>query len=128
MITTERLIIDIASNDEMLRLIEEQTDEEMKAAYGEMLAGCKEHPQQRQWYAVWFIKLKTGETVGDYCFKGLNPDGSVEIGYGILPEYWDKGYATEAVIAAAKWAAGQPDVKRIEAETDLDNIASQRVL
>ena len=128
MIQTDRLSLSIASDDEMLSLVEQQTDEDMKAAYGEMLAGGREHPEQRQWYAVWFIRSKTGETVGDFCFKGLSPDGSVEIGYGIYPEYWGKGYATEAVNAAARWAAMQPGVIRIEAETAPDNKASQRVL
>lgn len=128
MIITNRLKIEIASDEEMRLLIEKQTDEEMKKAYGEMLAGCRAHPENRQWYAVWFIRLYNGEVVGDYCFKGLQPDGSVEIGYGLLPQYWGNGYATEAIIAAVEWAIKQPGVKRIEAETDPDNAASQRVL
>ena len=128
MISTARLNIEAASDDEMRLLIEKQTSEEMKAAYGEMLAGCLANPEQRQWYAVWFLRLKTGETIGDYCFKGLLPDGNAEIGYGLEPEYWGKGYATEAVIAAVDWALKQPSVKRIEAETEPGNIASQRVL
>ena len=128
MISTARLNIEVASDDEMRLLIEAQTSEEMKAAYGEMLAGCQAKPEQRQWYAVWFLRLKSGETIGDYCFKGLFADGSVEIGYGLEPEYWGKGYGTEAVIAAVDWALKQPGVKRIEAETEPGNIASQRVL
>jgi len=128
MISTTRLNLDMATDDEMQLLMEAQTDDEMKAAYGEMLAGSQAHPDKRQWYAVWFIRLKNGDVVGDYCFKGLQPDGSVEIGYGLLPKYWGKGYATEAVIATADWAAKQPGVKRIEAETDPENAASQRVL
>ena len=127
MIQTDRLCISIASDEEMRALAEAQTEEEMKAAYEEMLAGCKAHPEQRQWYAVWLIRLTSGETVGSYCFKGLS-DGCVEIGYGLLPEYWGKGYATEAVTAAAAWASCQPGVKRIEAETDPENTASQHVL
>lgn len=128
MISTARLNIELASDDEMSLLIEEQTSEEMKVAYGEMLAGCKENPKNRQWYAVWFLRLKSGETIGNYSFKGLLEDGSVEIGYGLEPEYWGKGYATEAVIAAVDWAMKQPGVKRIEAETEPENTASQRVL
>ena len=128
MISTARLNIEAASDDEMRLLIEKQTSEEMKAAYGEMLAGCLANPEQRQWYAVWFLRLKTGETIGDYCFTGLLPDGNAEIGYGLEPEYWGKGYATEAVIAAVDWALKQPGVKRIEGETEPGNIASQRVL
>lgn len=128
MISTARLNIEVASDDEMRLLIEKQTTEDMKAAYSEMLAGCQINPEQRQWYAVWFLRLKSGEIIGDYCFKGLLADGSAEIGYGLEPEYWGKGYATEAVIAAVDWALKQPGVKRIEAETEPGNAASQRVL
>ena len=128
LIITERLNIRIASDDEMRELIAEQTDEGMKAAYGEMLAGCIAHPTQRQWYAVWLIGLKNGEHLGELCFRGLPPDGVVEIGYGLSPEFWGKGYATEAVTAAVEWASKQPGVTAVEAETDDENVASQRVL
>ena len=128
LIITERLKICIASDDEMRELIAEQTDEELKAAYGEMLAGCIARPAQRQWYAVWLIGLKNGEHLGELCFKGLPPDGVVEIGYGLSPEFRGKGYATEAVTATAEWASQQPGVTAVEAETDDENVASQRVL
>lgn len=50
---------------------------------------------------------RTGETIG---FVGLNtaalpgilPDDAVEIGWRLAPEYWGKGYATEA---ARAWLA-----------------------
>ena len=77
---------------------------------------------------IWFIELKDGTHVGDLCFKGLNADGSVEIGYGIVDEYQGKGCATEAAEAAVAWALEQPGVIRVEAETEPDNKASQRVL
>ena len=128
MIKTERLNIRVASDDEMRVLISEQTIEELKIAYGEMLASCEANPEQRQWYAAWFIELPTGERIGELCFKGLSSDGIVEIGYGLLPEFWGNGYASEAVIAMTEWASKQPGVKMIEAETDVGNIASQRVL
>lgn len=128
MIKTERLTIRTASDNEMAALIAEQKEEELKAAYGEMLAQSKANPQQRQWYAMWFIELPSGERVGELCFKGLSCDGIVEIGYGLLPEFWGKGYATEAVMAVTEWASRQQGVKQIEAETDAENIASQRVL
>ena len=127
MIKTERLEIEIAFEDEILALIDEQTDEGLKAAYTEMLNGSRAHPQERAWYAPWFIRLHDGQRIGELGFKGL-ADGSVEIGYGLSPEHWNKGYATEAVRAAVTWAASQPGVGRIEAETEPDNIASQKVL
>ncbi|MBO7726098.1 MAG: GNAT family N-acetyltransferase [Thermoguttaceae bacterium] len=128
MIKTERLTIRIASDDEMRGLISEETDPELKKAYGEMLGLSRANPDSRQWFAAWLIRLPDGTRVGDLCFKGLSPDGGVEIGYGILPEYQGKGYATETVSAAARWASNQPGVQFIEAETDPENGASQAVL
>ena len=100
----------------------------MRIAYCEMEAGARSHPEARQWYAPWIIRLADGESVGELCFKGLSPDGTVEIGYGIDDAFRGCGYATEAVAAVTEWAARQPGVSRIEAETAPDNAASQRVL
>ena len=128
MIETKRLRIRIADQDEMVRMIEQETDAELKCAYQEMLQGCLDHPEQWQWYAIWIIERPDQLRVGDPCFKGLQPDGSAEIGYGILAEYQGRGYASEAVDAAVEWALSQPGITRVEAETDPDNCASQRVL
>ncbi len=127
-IETERLVIQTASEDEMNAYIEKQTDPILITAYKEMLQWCLNHPQDWNWYAIWFIALKDGSHVGDLSFKGLNADGSVEIGYGISEECRGHGYATEAVTAAVAWALSQPGVRRVEAETEPDNNKSQRVL
>jgi RimJ/RimL family protein N-acetyltransferase len=54
--------------------------------------------------------------------------GTVEIGYDIVPEYWNRGYATEAAKALIGWAFSQLGVKRVVAECLIDNVASARVL
>ena len=128
MIETKRLKIHAASRHEMEVFIDNQTSDELKAAYTEMLEGSLKHPEQRVWYAIWMIELKGGIHIGELSFKGIDPNGVIEIGYGVLPEYEGYGYATEAVSAVVKWAYGQPEVTRIEAETDSNNFASQRVL
>ena len=128
MIETKRLKICIADREEMERYIKTQTDAELIQAYTEMLQGCIDHPDQWAWYAIWMIGLKDGTNVGDLSFKGFNTDCCVEIGYGIRDAYQGRGYATEAVAAAVNWALAQPDVTRVEAETEPDNRASQRVL
>lgn len=125
---TQRLILHVASRGEMVGFIETQTDAELTTAYNEMLQGSLAHPEQWEWYAIWMIELKNGTHVGDLSFKGLHPDGRAEIGYGISEGYRLKGYATEALSAAVQWALGQPGVVRVEAETEPDNAASQRVL
>ena len=127
-IETDRLIIRAASREEMLGIIDSQTDDGLRKAYREMLQGSLEHPDQREWYAVWTIKGKDGSDVGELSFKGFNEDGSVEIGYGVSETQRGQGYATEAVHAAVRWALRQPGVTRVEAETEPGNQASQRVL
>lgn len=128
MIETENLKIYAASQDEMEKFIESQTDNVLKTAYTEMLNGCIENPEQWEWYAIWMIELKDGTHIGELCFKGLNSTGIVEIGYGIIEKYQKHGYATEAVKAISAWAFQEPKVLAIEAETDENNTASKRVL
>ncbi len=128
MIETKRLKIYPAAREQMEAFIAAETDAELKKAYTEMLEGCIQHPDQWEWYAMWMIELRDETHVGDLCFKGLEANGMAEIGYGIHEEYQGQGYATEAVGAAVVWALQQPGVKRVEAETDPANRASQRVL
>ena len=127
-IETKRLKLYPASQAQMEAIIDSEADIELRKAYTQMLEGCLRQPDQWQWYAMWMIELRDGTHVGDLCFKGLEADGAVEIGYGIMEEYRGHGYATEAVDAAAAWALRQPSVIRVEAETESDNRASQRVL
>jgi RimJ/RimL family protein N-acetyltransferase len=128
MIETENLKIYAASQDEMEKFIESQTNDILKAAYTEMLNGCIENPEQLEWYAIWMIELKDGTHIGELCFKGIDSNGVAEIGYGIMKKYQCHGYATEAVKAILKWAFQESKVLAIEAETDDKNIASKKVL
>lgn len=129
-VESERLSIRALDDREMEALVEVAADEGVKQAYAEMLAGCRREPEKRVWHAVWVMEPKegAGEAVGDLSFKGLGADGMVELGYGLRKGCCGKGYMTEAVRAMAAWAASQPGVTRVEAETEAGNGASRRVL
>lgn len=128
-IKTKRMTLQPMSDEETEALMERTDSEELRAAYGEMLDGCRRDPENRIWYAPWKMTLKDSqEYVGDLGFKGPVRNHSVEIGYGVLPEHEGSGYATEALQAMTQWAFGQKDVVFVEAETDPDNKASQHVL
>lgn len=128
-IKAKRMTLRPMPDSEIEALMERIDDDELRAAYGEMLDGCKREPENRIWYAPWKMTLKDSqEFIGDLCFKGPVKNHSVEIGYGIQPEYEGRGYTTEALQALTKWAFGQKDVVFVEAETAPDNKASQRVL
>lgn len=129
-VETERMYLYPLSDEEMRMVIESEFDPEMKQAYTEMLEGCLSNPDKRIWYAIWNMELKNNpETIaGDFCFKGLGDDGVIEIGYSLKEEYRHHGYMTEAVKAITEWALSQESVKQVEAETDAENIDSQKVL
>jgi len=81
-------------------------------------------------WGIWIV-IHRGENVviGDVGFKGLpDADGTVEIGYEVVPAYRGRGHATEAVRALIPWAFGHPEVRRIVAECAPENAASIRIL
>ncbi|HTF04541.1 MAG TPA: GNAT family N-acetyltransferase [Bacteroidia bacterium] len=87
-------------------------------------------PQQHLFYTQWNVVDKTiNTTVAGIVFKGPpNHEGSVEIGYGTLPDFTGKGYMKETVQVACQWAFAQQGVKKVTADTSPDNIASQKIL
>lgn len=62
-------------------------------------------------------------------FKGAADEaGSVELGYGILPEYQRRGYATEAVLGLVAFALAPPRVRTVVGQTLPHLTPSIRVL
>jgi len=81
-------------------------------------------------WANWlFILCAERVVIGDGGFKGV-PDerGEVEIGYAIIPEFRQKGFAREAARALTAWAFSHPEVTAVNAETLITGDASMRVL
>jgi ribosomal-protein-alanine N-acetyltransferase len=79
---------------------------------------------------LFIIEKKDGNKIGlvDH-FYVLHPAGKqLEIGYGLLPNERGKGYCSEAVIIMVDYLFLSKDIGRIQAQTDLRNIASHRVL
>jgi len=52
----------------------------------------------------------------------------VAIGYVMNRTYQGNGYMTESARAMIEWAFGQPSIYRVYATTDVENIASRRVM
>jgi RimJ/RimL family protein N-acetyltransferase len=75
------------------------------------------------------VERQTGEAVGGMSFRRLpDHDRTIELGYGINPSRWNRGYATEMARALVAWAEQRPDVERIVSACLTDNIGSIRVL
>jgi len=92
----------------------------------------------RQQYLVngigrWAAILKeTGEFIG---WSGLRVDYNVngherfyDLGYRFIQRHWGKGYASESAKAFIEFGFNEMNLHIINAYTDFDNIASQKVL
>jgi RimJ/RimL family protein N-acetyltransferase len=55
-------------------------------------------------------------------------EGTVEIGYAVVPSRWGRGIATDAVRELLRRIGERPDVERVVAHTPLDRPGSARVV
>jgi [ribosomal protein S5]-alanine N-acetyltransferase len=78
----------------------------------------------------WIVIHKSDKIIiGDAGYKGKpDSDGMVEIGYSIIPEYRNRGLATEAVQLLINYAFQFPEIKTVTAQTENNNIYSINIL
>jgi [ribosomal protein S5]-alanine N-acetyltransferase len=87
------------------------------------------NPPTNDWNGFFFIDQKNIALVGNGGFYGPPDDlGAVEIGYEIASEYWNRGFATEAVQAMINFAFAHEEVRIVRAHTLAEQNASNRVL
>ena len=104
-----------------------------KAAAEYTLARLGEGSEQAGWW-LHYIVLKSTRSrrrtlVGSCGFKGPpTADGTVEIGYSVLPDFRRQGYATEAAQGLISHAFAHPEVALVIAETLPDLLPSLGVL
>lgn len=77
----------------------------------------------------WLIVHKQDRAiVGDVGFMGGPAEGKAEIGYSIVAEYRNRGYATEAALYLIHWALQQREIRLVTAQCLHDNLGSIKVL
>ena len=88
-----------------------------------------ENYQEENGFCRWAILLKKDEQIIGSCgFARPHGTEEIELGYLLAKKFWGKGFATEATRACLQY--GFEKLKFIEtiAITDLENVASQKVL
>ncbi|HEU5141229.1 MAG TPA: GNAT family N-acetyltransferase [Bacillales bacterium] len=125
-IKTDRLLI-IPSTAESY---ETYSDQYQMGPHIEMYLKKLKKDMTLKGWGVWFvIHSESHLVIGDVGFKGKpNDEKVVEIGYGMNPDYQNKGFATEAVNGIKDWALASNQVDKIVAECAEGNAASIRVL
>ncbi len=90
-----------------------------------------EHPERAGWYAWYYLHHEHAELrvvgLGGFC-GAPDAEGTLEIGYGLVPECHRFGFAPEAVRALVGWAFTHPEVARVIAHTLPELRPSIRVL
>lgn len=91
------------------------------------LAAAQQDPAPFGIYAL--VPREHGRVIGSAGFFGPpDADGEVTIGYGMVEPEWGQGYGTQAVARLVEICRAHGGVTAINADTDPDNIGSQRVL
>lgn len=126
-IETDRLIITPFTN-EWISIVQKQGYENGPEIANHIIA--LEKDSSMLYWGSWLIVRKSDAAIiGDIGFKGKpNTQKQVEIGYGLLDQYCQQGYATESVDALIKWIFTEQDVEKVVAETQFGNAKSARVL
>ncbi|TDC62720.1 N-acetyltransferase [Streptomyces hainanensis] len=104
--------------------------EDFPADGDRVIAGLLE--QHRDWLAArghrLIVERDGGPVVGSIGLFLPPREGTVELGYGVVPSRRGRGYATEATRALAALALALPGVHTVVAGVELSNPASVRVL
>ncbi len=80
-------------------------------------------------YGQWTIRSRGRDELIGFCgFRPAEWDAAPELLVGLMEQWWRRGLATEAAMAALRFAFGQPDVAAVVAATDPPNHASIRLM
>lgn len=80
-------------------------------------------------FGLFAVINKEDEKMIGFCgFRFLDDTDEIELLYGILPDYWNKGLTTEAVKACLKSGFEEKGFEQIIAITNTPNMASIRVM
>lgn len=105
---------------------------------GMLASRLAEHPDEVGWWG-WYVIALPGVVVpgavpgratliGSAGCSRWGPQGIPQFGYGLLPAFYRRGFATEAATNLIAWVMAQPVITRVEATTFERHIASVKIL
>ena len=87
----------------------------------------KKFDNLRPGHKSFIVEKKDGSKIGSAGHFSTG-EGLLEIGFSIIPSERGKGYCTEAVKILVDYLFLSNDVVRVQARTDVRNVAAQKVL
>lgn len=138
-LTTERLVLQPFAMDDVDRLHRLWSDPGVRRYLWDDVAIPRERAEDtvrqcveaadRERIGMWCVLDAASGGLAGFCgFMRREPDDAPELMYGLAPRYWGRGLATEASLAAMRYAFDTLGCERISAATDVPNVASVRVM
>jgi RimJ/RimL family protein N-acetyltransferase len=140
-ITTERLLLSdltehdlagirrIARDRDVMRyvLLWLENDEQVLAFHRNAVDESRQADRMEYMFAV---RLPGNGAFAGISFLAIDPElkSTAEVGYVLLPEYWNSGYATEILRALLGFGFDRLSLHRVYGKCDELNLASARVM
>lgn len=139
MLETERLFIRKFAPEDLPRLIEMRSDPEVNVYLGGTKMQNPESLAKRiEFYMNCFEKYgfamsamiwkETDEIIGWSGLQPLDETEEIEVGYGMIKDFWGKGIALEAARAWLEFGFHQKNLERIVAVAYPENKNSWRIM
>lgn len=118
-------IYEFACDPEVTRYMDWRTHTDIQDAV-EFLESCAPRWESGDEFC-WAITIKPeNQAIGTIACRVK--EYVADFGYVLNRRYWGQGYATEAVSAVVSWVMSLPEIDRVWATCDIENLASARVL
>jgi len=139
MLETKRLSLRKFTSDDLDELIELRSDEEViKYLGGRKLQNPEAIEKRLQFYIDCYEKFgfgmcamiwkATGEKIGWSGLQPLDATTDIEVGYGMIKEFWGKGIGYECALAWLKYGFETVGLEKIVAVASPENKGSWRIM
>lgn len=138
-LTSERLVLRRYTADDLELLVRLHTDPRVTRFTGgpldraqseamlneRILAYYEKHPGLGIWACH---ERATDAYIGMHLLNHIRGESYIQVGYVLLPDFWNRGYATEMALRLLRYGFVELGLPRIHAITDRPHVDSQRVL
>jgi [ribosomal protein S5]-alanine N-acetyltransferase len=138
-VRTKRLLLRQIQDNDLENIFRGLSHPEVIKYYGVNFNSRESTKEQMTWYrelvetgtGIWWAicSLEGDVFYGATGFNNLQKEHKkAEIGFWLLPEFWSRGYVSEAVTAILNYAFTSLDLHRIEAYVEVGNENSAKAL
>lgn len=138
-LATERLLLQQILPEDQPFVFEGLSHPGVIRFYGVSYQTCNDTTVQMEWYRMlladgsgipWkIVRKEWGDNIGVAAVYGYKPEHrKAELGVWLLPQFWHKGYAREALREVIRFWQHEKHLHRLEAFVEAENPASCKLL